>query len=91
MNNFLIVVPILLLLLVLNLLAMYIVFRTYFEVKNRRLYQIAVIWLVPFLGAWLVIFINREEFFARKRNGIKGQLTEISDSEAISHAAAADD
>lgn len=87
MNNFLYVIPALLL--VLNVLALYIVFRTYFEVKSRRHYQIAFIWLVPVFGACLAIYINREAFFTRSSSGIKGQLTEISDSEAITYAVAA--
>ncbi len=86
MNSFLLVVPALVL--VLNIIATYVVVKTYFEVKNRRLYQIVLIWFVPFFGAWLAIYINREEYFARKRSKLTGRLTEISDSEAVTHAAA---
>ncbi len=77
------------LILVLNIIATYVVFKTYFAVTNRRLYQIVLIWFVPFFGAWLAIYINREDFFFRKRNKLTGRLTEISDSEAITHAVAA--
>jgi energy-coupling factor transporter transmembrane protein EcfT len=48
---------------ILNFVASYVVWSTYFEVKERRLYQIIFVWFVPLLGAFTVIYINREDSF----------------------------
>jgi len=48
-------------LLVLNLVATYIVFTTYFEVKQRKYYQLIFVWLIPFVGAVFAIYFNRKE------------------------------
>ena len=64
---------------ILNVIATYIVLNTYFEVKERRLYQIAFIWFVPFIGSILAIFINREEHFERKQERKIGNNTALDD------------
>ena len=71
---------------VLNSIATFIVLRTYFVVKNRRLYQLLLIWLVPVLGALLIIFIDREEYFAQKKHRQVGNHSELSDTYAASIA-----
>ncbi|HKJ76158.1 MAG TPA: hypothetical protein VKA64_03055, partial [Gammaproteobacteria bacterium] len=54
-------------LVLLNLFATYVVFSSYFQARRRRLYQTLFIWLVPFLGAGLAIYLNWEERFHRRR------------------------
>ena len=68
--------------LLLNSVATYIVFNTYFEVKRRRLYQTLFIWLLPFVGAMMVIYLNREDYFEQKR------LKQIGNNPNITNAAA---
>ncbi|MCW8923160.1 MAG: hypothetical protein OQK69_05960 [Gammaproteobacteria bacterium] len=75
--------------LALNSIATYIIFNTYFEVKKRRLYQILFIWLFPFIGALMAIYLNRQDYFEQKRQRQIGNHTAISDSQAITHAIAA--
>jgi hypothetical protein len=74
--------------LLLNIAATYIVFRTYFEVKNRRLYQMIFIWLLPILGSSLCIFINKEDYFAQKNQKQVGNNPGVSESQAVSFGAA---
>lgn len=73
-----------------NVIANYIVLHTYFEVKNRRLYQMLFIWLVPFIGAIFAIYTNREDYFEQKykqKNWEKiGNNPNISESQAIDFA-----
>lgn len=74
----------------LNLCAMYIVFHTYFEVKERRLYQVLFIWLIPFIGALFAIIINREDYFEERRLKKVGNNSNITDSEAVTMASSID-
>jgi len=57
----------------LNSLAIYIVLNTYFKVKERRLYQILFVWLLPYIGAMFTIYINKQDYYdqklARKESG----------------------
>lgn len=50
-------------LILLNAVASYIVCKTYFEVKARKVYQLVFVWLIPFIGATLAIYLNRESWF----------------------------
>ncbi|MCK5002516.1 MAG: hypothetical protein KAS57_05800 [Gammaproteobacteria bacterium] len=75
--------------LILNIAATYVVFNTYFEVKKRRLYQTLFVWLLPFVGALMAIYLNRQDYFEQKRQRQIGNHTSISNSDAISHAIAA--
>lgn len=77
-------------LIVFNCVGMYVVFQTYFEVKERRLYQVLFIWLVPFIGATLAIYINREDYFEDRRLKKIGNNSNITDSEAINMASSID-
>ena len=70
----------------LNLVATYVVFDTYFKVKQRRLYQTLFIWLVPVVGASMAIFLNREDYFAQKKMRQVGNHPTISDTYAASLA-----
>lgn len=58
---------------ILNSLATYIVLNTTFKVKERRLYQIIFVWLIPYIGAMLTIYINKQDYYdqklARKKSG----------------------
>ena len=74
---------------ILNIIATYIVFKTYFIVKERRYYQTIFIWLIPFIGSILAIYINRQEYFEQKHKTEKH--TNISDNEAFNYAMGADD
>ena len=71
--------------LLLNIVATYIVFNACFEIKERRLYQTLFIWLVPFIGAFLAIYTNREDYFEEKNKKKIGNQTSITDSEATTH------
>ena len=71
---------------ILNSIATYIVFHTYFKVKQRRLYQTLFIWLVPVVGGLFAIFFNREEYFAQKRERQVGNHPTVSDTYAASLA-----
>jgi len=75
-------------LVLLNVGASYIVCKTYFEVKARKKYQLFFIWLIPFIGAALAIYIHRESWFEERRIDKIGNHSNISNSEAISHASA---
>lgn len=55
---------------VLNILASFFVLRAYFIIKERRWYQLALVWFLPLLGSSLVIYIQNEDFFKRKRNTV---------------------
>ena len=57
-------------LVILNILASYVVMKAYFFVKERRWYQLLVVWLLPLIGAFLMIYIHNEELFKRKRNTV---------------------
>ena len=72
----------------LNIIATYIVFNTYFEIKERKLYQTLFIWFIPIFGAILAIYINREDYFEEKHKKQIGNQTSITDSEATTHAIA---
>jgi len=61
----------------LNFYACYVIFTTYFEVKERRLYQLIFVWIVPLLGSITVIFINREERLIKKPKRKIGNDTSI--------------
>lgn len=41
-------------LIVLNLIASYLILTTYFEVRQRRYYQLIFVWLIPFLSAFSI-------------------------------------
>ncbi|MCP3703631.1 MAG: hypothetical protein GY820_23495 [Gammaproteobacteria bacterium] len=77
------------LLIILNSIATYIVCHTYFEVKERRQYQILFTWLVPFVGSLLTIFINKEDYFAQKHENQVGNNPNITESQAVHYASAA--
>jgi len=74
----------------LNIVATYIVFNTYFEIKERRKCQTLFIWLIPIIGAIIAIYINREDDFEEKYKKQIGNQTSITDSEATTHAVAAE-
>lgn len=75
--------------LILNVVASYIVFNTYFEVKKRRLYQTLFIWLLPFIGALMAIYLNREDCFEQKRQKQIGNNPNITNAAARSYYIAA--
>lgn len=77
-------------LILLNVAATILVLRTFFLVTIRRYYQIAFIWLVPFLGSFMVFYFNYEEWFNKKRKGEVGNNPNTSDSEAMTYAAGSD-
>jgi len=83
------VIALAVLLIVLNSIATYIVCHTYFEVKERRRYQILFTWLVPFVGSLLTIFINKEDYFSQKHEKQVGNNPNITESQAIRYASAA--
>ena len=64
-------------LIILNIYASYVIFTTYYEVKERRLYQLLFVWLLPLLGAITVIFINREDRLVEKPKRKVGNDTSI--------------
>ena len=66
-------------LLILNLVASYVVFKTHFIVKNRRIYQLIFIWLVPIIGAAFAIYLNREDYFYKKPKKQIGNETNMTD------------
>ena len=81
------VVLLFVLLLLLNVLATIMVLRTHFIVKSRRYYQITFVWLVPIIGALLVIYLKYEDYFNTKKKGQIGNNPNITDSEAMGYAA----
>lgn len=85
-----IVIALVVIAIILNLIATYIVVNTYFEIKERETYQIIFVWLVPFIGSILAIAINREDYFREKHKKQIGNNSNISHSEAIDHAIAED-
>lgn len=85
MVAFYIAISLAVVLLLLNIIATYIVSVTYFEIKQRRVYQLLFVWLFPLLGAILTIYLNREEWFKDKQQNKVGNHTNISDSEAVKH------
>jgi hypothetical protein len=68
----------------LNIVATFVVWNTYFEIKERRTYQTIFIWLVPFIGSFMAIYINREDYFMAKHKRQIGNGTSISNSDATS-------
>jgi amino acid permease len=80
----------LLLIVILNIIASYIVTKTYFEVKNRPFLQHIFIWVVPIIGSFLAIYLNRQDYFYEKFKRPKqiGNNTSITDAEARSHVIA---
>jgi len=72
----------------LNVIATIMVLSTYFIVKNRRYYQIAFVWLIPFIGAFMFIYFTYEEYFNPKRKDEIGNNPNITDSDAVSYASA---
>ena len=64
-NIFIVIVAFLLL--GLNVVATYIVLKTYFLIKARRYYQLLFIWLVPIFGGVIAIAINKEDYFENKK------------------------
>ena len=71
--------------LLLNVVATYIVFNTYFEVKKRRLYQTLFIWLLPFIAALMAIYLNRQDYFEQKRQRQIGNNPNITNAAARSY------
>ena len=71
--------------LLLNVVATYIVFNTYFEVKKRRFYQTLFIWLLPFIGALTAIYLNRQDYFEQKRQRQIGNNPNITNAAARSY------
>lgn len=71
------------LMIMLNTVATYIVWNTYFEVKERRAYQTVFIWLAPLIGAFMTIYINREDYFTAKHKRQVGNNPNITDSQAV--------
>ncbi len=74
--------------LLLNIVATYIVCNTYFVIKSRKLYQLIFIWLVPILGSFLCIYINKEDYFAKKHQKQVGNNPNVTESQAISFGVA---
>ena len=79
------------LLLLLNIIATYVVFHTFFEVKERKLYQTLFIWCLPFFGGIIAIYLNREDYFEQKHKKQIGNQTSITDSDATTHYIAGND
>ena len=75
------------LLLLLNIAATTVLLRAYFEVKARRYAQLILIWLIPLVGALLILYIHKEALFKRAKAKV-GNHPNISEREAISHAVA---
>lgn len=61
----------------LNLYACYVILTTYFEVKERRYYQIIFVWLLPLIGPITAIYINREDRLVPKPKRQVGNDTSI--------------
>lgn len=72
--------------LTLNTIATYVVFKTSFIVKERRIYQTIFIWLIPFIGSTLAIYLNRQEYFDLKKKDEIGNHPNISNEEAFNYA-----
>ena len=49
-----------------NIVATFVVLKTHFEIKERRVYQILFIWFIPIMGAFTTIYINKEDYFHSK-------------------------
>ncbi|WP_163836284.1 hypothetical protein [Spartinivicinus ruber] len=81
------IVAILALIVISNVYATFVVAKTYFEIKQRRLYQILFIWLVPVIGAALAIYLNLENYFEQKRSTQIGNHPNITDAQAVTLAA----
>ena len=65
----------------LNIVATFVAINTHFEIKVRRYYQIALIWALPFIGALMVIIINKEDYFHQKSKKQIGNNTSIKQSD----------
>ena len=76
-------------LILINLIATYIIFNTFFKVKERRAYQLIFVWVIPFIGAIFAVYINREDYFEEQRLKKVGNNLNISESEAIGMGASA--
>ena len=77
--------------LILNIVATYIVFNTHLNLKEKKLYQTLFIWLIPFVGASLAIYLNREEYFENKHKKQLGNKTTIREEDVIFHSLGSDD
>ena len=77
-------------LVILNMTATLLVLRTFFLVTIRRYYQIAFIWLVPFLGSFMVFYFNYEEWFNKAPKDEIGNNPNVSNGDAIIYAAGSD-
>lgn len=53
---------------ILNVAASYIVCNTDFEIKAGKKHQLILIWLIPFLGPALAIYLNRGYWFEKERS-----------------------
>ncbi|MDE1464941.1 hypothetical protein [Spartinivicinus poritis] len=73
-----------------NIFATFVVCKTYFEIKQRRLYQILFIWLVPIIGSALAIYLNLEDYFEQKHSTKIGNHPNITDAEAVTFAVGSD-
>ena len=72
-----------------NVYATLILMRTHFVVKNRRRNQIIFVWLVPIIGALIVIYIDSENYIGEGYKQQVGNNTSISRWEAVKHGWAA--
>jgi len=70
-------------LLILNGIATFVILNTYFKIKERRIYQILFVWLLPYIGGIFAIYINLEDYFHEKRLNKVGNNSNISDSDAV--------
>ena len=69
--------------LVLNIRATFIVYNTYFVVKERRMYQMAFIWVLPFVGSILAIYLNKHSFSQQNNKNELGNHPNITDQQAM--------
>ena len=70
-------------LVLLNAYATLILMRTHFEVKNRRKYQVVFVWLVPLVGALMVVYIDSESYIGGGYKHQVGNKSSISRWEAV--------
>ncbi len=76
---------------ILNVVASYVLFNTQFDTKERRQFQLIFVWVIPVIGAMMVIYINKEDIIFEKRKKQIGNNTSISNKESISHGLGAND
>jgi len=71
---------------ILNVAASYITCNTDFEIKSRKQNQFIIIWLIPFFGSFLAIYLNRETWFKKGRPDETNNPSDITDTPTTTYA-----